>query len=331
MLQGKSRSIAWIVLSLYSVLTFFFLFVGFNRTPELSHSGFRFLLTFEGIPLRFPTNRNFSIWFFDLGNFLAFIPFGLLIPLLVRCRFLTFLLFFVLGITLVELIQMVTGLGSFDVNDIVINSLGATVGYAAQRLVVRDKVGYGVWVKLLISTVILTLLTYVTVSGINRYLDRGQGDTIPMDQIELESGQVIWEQPPLGLSVGEESIEPDMNLYSVGNSRHNEFTVWLDGEYKEIHGYAAIPDDVLEQMGNNTSEVIFSADGEVIYTVELSVNAEDNQWLSFRAPLHGKEKLTITVINESLAPQANIALWDVTLTEANAGQKLIQRLKQLFQ
>ena len=331
MLLGKTRSIAWIALSMYSILTFFFLFVGFNRTPEISNSGFRFLLTFEGIPLRFPTGRNLSIWIFDLGNFLAFIPFGLLIPLLVRCRFLTFILFFILGITLVELIQMVTGLGAFDINDIVINTLGATVGYAAQRLVVRDKVGYDVWVKLLISSVILTLLTYVAVSGINQYLDHGQGDTIPIDQIELESGHVLWEKPPLGLSVGEEPIEPEMNLYSVDNSRSNEFTVWLGGEYKEINGYAALPDDVIEQLGNSASEVIFSADGEVIYTVELSVSAEDNQWLSFRAPLNGKEQLTITVINETLAPQANIALWDVTLTKANAGQKLIQRFKQLFQ
>lgn len=66
-----------------------------------------------------------------LGNALMFLPLGIYLPLLwekmrsFRATFLT-----TLGVLLViELLQMVTRLGSFDIDDLILNLLGAAVGY----------------------------------------------------------------------------------------------------------------------------------------------------------------------------------------------------------
>lgn len=66
-----------------------------------------------------------------VGNVIAFIPFGFLLPMIFRkCKLLRFILIisfiFVLGI---EIFQLVTYLGEFDVDDIILNVLGAVTGY----------------------------------------------------------------------------------------------------------------------------------------------------------------------------------------------------------
>lgn len=66
-----------------------------------------------------------------LGNTLPFIPLGFISPvafdtLRAPHRFFPFALLYILGI---ELFQLASGLGSFDVDDIMLNMLGAAVGY----------------------------------------------------------------------------------------------------------------------------------------------------------------------------------------------------------
>ena len=66
-----------------------------------------------------------------LGNVLLFIPIGILLPKLWKKprNFLVFLLFALLLILLVELTQLFTLLGSFDVDDIILNICGMIIGY----------------------------------------------------------------------------------------------------------------------------------------------------------------------------------------------------------
>lgn len=106
MYQGKLRKITIILLALYTVLTFYFLYIGFNRAAFLQDSSMRYSLIPEGIPLHFPMGRSFQLWFFELGNFIAFIPFGIVIPLLFRCSFIRFITLFILSITILEILQM---------------------------------------------------------------------------------------------------------------------------------------------------------------------------------------------------------------------------------
>lgn len=77
------------------------------------------------------------------GNVLAFVPFGFLFPLVGRDgeRFFVMLLnvfVFVLGI---EIFQLFSAFGAFDVDDILLNCLGASLGFAVYRLLclVRKK------------------------------------------------------------------------------------------------------------------------------------------------------------------------------------------------
>lgn len=65
------------------------------------------------------------------GNVVAFIPFGLLLPLLVkwaRSFGKTLTLGFEFSL-LVEILQLFSKVGSFDVDDIILNTLGVLAGY----------------------------------------------------------------------------------------------------------------------------------------------------------------------------------------------------------
>lgn len=331
MFQGKARTYAWIGLALYTALTLFFLFIGFNRSLAIPETGaLRYHLTFEGIPLRFPSGAYWNLWIFNLGNYLAFVPFGLVIPTLIRCRFLPFFLIFLAAITGVELIQMATHLGSFDINDIVINTLGATVGYGAQRLIRRDRTMPGDSLKLLCSGAIVTLAVYLAVSGVNHYLDHGQGEIRALDRLPLEKGDVSWEAQLTGFTAAQEQIEPIMNQYSRENPKHHEFTLRLDGQYKALAGNIAIPDDAINETSSGRVRVIISADGEEMYSLDMGIVRGENQPLAFRVPLDGMQELTISISNDSTTPQTNAVLWDLTLVEANAGQKLAAKIHRFF-
>lgn len=330
MFQGKPRTAAWIGLMLYTALTLFFLFVGFNRPSTLPETDLRYHLAFDGIPLRFPGGGYTNLWVFNLGNYLAFVPFGLVVPLLTRCRFLPFLLVFLAAITGVELIQMITHLGAFDINDIAINTLGASVGYGAQRLIRRDRTTPRGILKLLFSGALLTLTVYSAVSGLNHYLDHGRGDIKALDQFPLEHGEVRWESRLNGFTAAQERIEPTINLYSRDNPRNHEFSLRLDGQFKELSGNLAVPDDVIYEAGSGSSRVIISTDGEEIYSIDMNIVPGENQPLSFRVPLGGKQELTISVLNEAADLRTNAVFWDLTLMEANAGQKLAARIHRLF-
>ena len=65
------------------------------------------------------------------GNVLAFIPFGVMVPIVSRKnrRF-----FRVLGLTFllslfIECIQLIFKVGSFDVDDLILNTVGGIIGY----------------------------------------------------------------------------------------------------------------------------------------------------------------------------------------------------------
>nr|WP_207952754.1 VanZ family protein [Paenibacillus agricola] len=81
---------------------------------------------------------NFDTWIINLfGNVAAFIPFGLLVPLIFpRVQgYFQIIWRFTLALLLVEATQWVFKVGSFDVDDILLNVLGALLGFAMlQRL-----------------------------------------------------------------------------------------------------------------------------------------------------------------------------------------------------
>lgn len=328
MYRGKLRKTTIILLALYTVLTLYFLYIGFNRASFLQDSSLRYSLIPQGIPLHFPMGRDFQIWFFELGNFVAFIPFGIVIPLLFRCNFIRFITLFILSITILEILQMLFRLGAFDIDDIIINTLGAAVGFWAQQLVHRDRDRFKGICRIILTAIVLSIGVTAIVGGINNYLEKGGGDVVALNELTLKDGSILWDETLLSFTAVRKKVEPQINMYSRKNTRTNELTYLLNGKYTKMAGYVAIPDDVINTTSKGKSDIIFIADGTEIYSLGLSAKSGENQITSFQVPLNGANELTIKLINDDSNPTTNAVMWDITLTEVNTGQKIINSIKK---
>lgn len=141
----KARNIAVKLLAAlmllgYGALLLYWMFWGFGRASHIGLGGFRYNLEpFETIKLftRSAGWDNLRAPLINLaGNVAVFVPFGVLLPILFRkCRFYpVFLLRFLALIVVLELAQGISGAGVADVDDLILNGLGATIGYVGYRL-----------------------------------------------------------------------------------------------------------------------------------------------------------------------------------------------------
>ena len=67
-----------------------------------------------------------------LGNLIAFAPLGILLPLISKEKFsklLNFIITMVVIIFIIEIIQFITLVGSFDVDDLILNVIGSVIAY----------------------------------------------------------------------------------------------------------------------------------------------------------------------------------------------------------
>lgn len=133
--KKKNNLLWWVCLLAYLLLMGYILFYAsfFGREE---HADYRYNLTlFQEIGRYYYLGIRTGSWnlFFMnvIGNICVFIPFGILLPkLFVRCKniFLTVLLSFELSLC-VEIIQLVTKVGSFDVDDLLLNTMGGLCGF----------------------------------------------------------------------------------------------------------------------------------------------------------------------------------------------------------
>ena len=121
---------------LYVLLLIYFLFFAeeYGRMAEAERIYRYNLKPFVEIQ-RFWTYRNqlgLSAFFMNIfGNVIGFIPFGFILPVIGRrwrSGFLIVLSGFCLSLC-VETIQLVTKVGCFDVDDLILNTAGAAAGY----------------------------------------------------------------------------------------------------------------------------------------------------------------------------------------------------------
>lgn len=162
------KKINRILLMVYTLLILFFMFVCFGRSPESGTYHYSFDIT--SIPLWIPD--DFSIyairsWIFALGNLIAFIPFGVLLPINSNNRnnlFIKSFLIFLMSITVLESLQMLSFLGSFDMEDILVNTLGFLIGYISWKI---SRKGSKKALKFTVSSLLLVLMTI----GISEYIN----------------------------------------------------------------------------------------------------------------------------------------------------------------
>lgn len=138
-LSNKKFQIALLIS--YCLLILYFLFFAFNRVERSGMiASYRYSFELKRIPLWFPKeNKITRLWIFGMGNLIAFIPLGILIPKIFNLKLLGTMVPFIFSITTLEVLQMLTHHGSFDVEDILVNSIGIFIGYISLRIGSRFK------------------------------------------------------------------------------------------------------------------------------------------------------------------------------------------------
>lgn len=137
-MNGKTvKKIIPIVLFLIYFVVLLFLVFGMDRMESKQYN--YNLVLFSEIK-RFIKYRDvvgYDVFFANvIGNFIVFMPFGFLLPLLSRYKY-NFVFMTLLSLEfslMIELVQLVTKLGSFDVDDLLLNTLGGFAGYVLYRI-----------------------------------------------------------------------------------------------------------------------------------------------------------------------------------------------------
>ena len=135
--------LAWTLFIVYMVFLMYFLFFAEIMGRTYIDRDYHYNLTPFREIRRFIVYRRTLGWFAVLsnllGNVLVFVPFGMILPMLTpKCR--NFFHIVLLGFDFslfVETIQLISKVGSFDVDDLILNTLGAALGYLAYRLIRR--------------------------------------------------------------------------------------------------------------------------------------------------------------------------------------------------
>lgn len=148
MKKNRHRKLGFVLFCLYLVLLTYFLFFAeeMGRSPDMRAEYAYNLVLFKEIR-RFIMYRDILGWRAVImniaGNMVAFMPFGFFLPEIwdqVNRWYTTTLLGFVFSL-FIETTQLISRVGSFDVDDLLLNTLGALAGYIAFRL------AKGVWYK----------------------------------------------------------------------------------------------------------------------------------------------------------------------------------------
>ncbi|MEK5040464.1 VanZ family protein [Sporosarcina sp. FSL K6-3457] len=304
-MRTKQHKLIFTILIIYTALIVYFLFFGVGRPGAvIGIQEYRFNLIPNIISFSFPTISDLKYFprgFFELGNFAGFIPFGILIPRLYRCNFFRFISLFFLSILIIETVQMLTFLGSFDINDIIVNSLGAAVGFCAYKIGFRFKSIRKKLVVTVMSVVILSIGVIGFSELLNKSFTKIEGPIIALNELD-SNRNVPMDKNLQSFEIEHEKIEPKINLYGSESYDSEVFTYIFGGKDIVLSLNYGIPDNSSDYDGM----VVISVDGE-----EMSISPMSKEYRgpsSSESPMDKVNELTITI-------KGNVKLWDVTFKE----------------
>lgn len=132
--RGIWKRLLAILLIGYTFALVYWMFLGFGRTVHTEGPLKYNLEPLRTVRLYFDLDNGvpiFSRLVNLLGNVAVFAPFGMLLPLLVRRlqSFIRLAFLAIPGILVLETLQMLLRVGSFDIDDLLLNLLGVWVGY----------------------------------------------------------------------------------------------------------------------------------------------------------------------------------------------------------
>jgi len=139
--KKENKLLTWVCFLAYLLLLVYVLFfsAGFGRED---HAEYRYNLTlfqeigrYYGVGIR--TGSWMLFWLNVIGNICVFMPLGMFLPkLFQRCKNVFFVIVLSLELSLVvEVIQLVSRVGSFDVDDLLLNTIGGMLGYLVYKAV----------------------------------------------------------------------------------------------------------------------------------------------------------------------------------------------------
>lgn len=128
------RKGSWVLFLIYMAVMAYFLFFSeaLNRTNGIDYQ--YNLVLFQEIGRGFwcLEHGNFQYFFLNvILNVVAFVPFGFILPI-ISTKNRNFFNIFLLSLEMtliIEILQLVFKVGSFDVDDIFLNTVGGTLGY----------------------------------------------------------------------------------------------------------------------------------------------------------------------------------------------------------
>lgn len=133
--KKKRRMTAGVLFVVYFMVLFYFLFFSEEMGRTYSERDYHYnLIPLKEICRFIKYRESLGMWVVLLnivGNVAAFVPFGTLLPVFsVRCRKIWMTVYYSFELSLlVELLQLVTRVGSFDVDDLILNTLGGMLGF----------------------------------------------------------------------------------------------------------------------------------------------------------------------------------------------------------
>ena len=129
--KKRRRLIAGVLFTVYFAVLFYFLFFSEEMGRTYSERAYHYnLVPFKEI-MRFIRYRK------ALGNIIAFMPFGTFLPIYYeRCRKMWYTVLYSFELSLVvEILQLVFKVGSLDVDDLILNTIGGLFGFLIYDLV----------------------------------------------------------------------------------------------------------------------------------------------------------------------------------------------------
>lgn len=299
-IKDKLRIYILIGTIVYTILILYFMFLGFNRIEGRSvYNQYTFILVPEGIPLRCPELT--MSWLYDFGNIAAFIPFGIVIPLLYRVRFRKFIALFISAILFLEVLQSLTFMGTFDIMDVISNTLGAMIGFVGHRVGFSSKLN----LKKLVASVASMLMLIVGVMVVSETIDYGVNVNKRIGPIqalnEANTSTPITKNFSTFIVQGEK-VQPEFNLLSSNEGISKEYLFNLGKKNLWLYSNYGIPDGE-EYKGSVTIMI----NGEEF--VQFTDEDKDNHMFKLKTFFDSEIKDVKIIVT------GNAKVWDVSISE----------------
>lgn len=303
--MAKQRKIILTITVLYTLFILYFMFFAFGRGEGNDHTlGYTFIFLPDNL-FKLPTLSDLLhpslMTLVDFGNLAAFIPFGILIPWLYRINFVRFIALFLLSILVLETIQALSFLGSFDIYDAITNTVGAAVGFGAYKLGFRSN---NLW-RNLVTTAISGMVLLIAVWGLYGVIDKAttkvEGPFVAINEWMDSSGNLsTGDKPEDGFQISGQTIKPLYNMYGAEGGDSTTFTYTSKGE-TIFSFYNGMPEPT-----DYSGSIRVTLDGKEIMTGSGEDQRSDPDLFPsiFKIPLEPGNELKITI-------EGNQKVWDV--------------------